>query len=104
LRDHARILGGLYMAWAAFQAASAVVLLSAARTRPGSVWAFLAVALLLAVAYAFTGWRLWRHDLRARPLVVALAVVALLSFPIGTALGIYALWAIFRRVPIPSGT
>lgn len=100
VKDHARILGGLYMAWAVFQTLSAVVLLVAGGTpaQGAAFWVFAAVTLLLLVAYALTGRRLWAHDLRARPIAVALAVVALLSFPVGTALGVYALWALFRRV------
>lgn len=43
----------------------------------------------------FAGWRLFKQQLNARTLGIVASCIALLSFPLGTALGIYGLWFFF---------
>ena len=52
--------------------------------------------LILAKAAAgfIAGWGLLRHEPWARVVTLVLAFLALLNFPLGTALGIYTLWAL----------
>jgi hypothetical protein len=101
MRDHVRVLGGLYVAWAIVQAAGgiAVGFMGAdIQPRGGMVPVALALAFALAVAFAVVGAKLWRGAGPAvRPWAIGLGVVALVSFPLGTALGIYALWTLLRR-------
>jgi hypothetical protein len=52
-----------------------------------------AVVILLGVALAtFTGWSLLKRKPWGRTLSIVTAILALLKFPFGTALGIYTLW------------
>jgi hypothetical protein len=53
------------------------------------VVAVLASALALLVGYALLTRRPW-----GRPLAIVVAVLSLLKFPFGTALGIYTLWVL----------
>lgn len=97
MRDHGKILGGLFVAWALFQAVGAVLL---AVTRQADVaWPALAVIAMVAIvaAYAFVGTRLLSHDPRMRTPALVLSGFLLLSFPVGTALGIYGLWTLLRK-------
>ncbi|MBU0984788.1 MAG: hypothetical protein KKA42_13010 [candidate division Zixibacteria bacterium] len=43
------------------------------------------------------GWGLLRHKSWARILTIILSILILPGFPIGTALGIYGLWAMFNE-------
>lgn len=108
MHDHVRIVGGSYLLWAVVQAAAFVVL-SAMRAelqpRGGILFTAWGLVLVLVVAFAVVGWMLWRHALRARTPAIVLAAVALLSFPAGTAIGAYALWALLRHPhPARAGT
>lgn len=98
MRDHRRILGALFIAWAVLQIAFAITLAITRRGQPipypTLYWISTA---LLALAYAWTGWRLRLHDARVRVLAILLSAFALISFPVGTLLGIYGLWALLRR-------
>jgi hypothetical protein len=49
---------------------------------------------LAAVLGLVTGWGLMERQSWARPLAIALAIFSLLKFPLGTALGVYTLWAL----------
>jgi ABC-type glycerol-3-phosphate transport system permease component len=52
-----------------------------------------AVVTVLSVALsAFTGWSLLKRKPWGRTLSIVAAILALLKFPFGTALGIYTLW------------
>jgi hypothetical protein len=100
MHDHLRIVGGLYLGWAAVQAvALPVVWLAMDRLQPrgGLLSAAFALVVVLVVAFAVVGAMLWRHFVGALGAARVLAVVALLSFPVGTAVGAYALWALVRR-------
>lgn len=95
-KNHRRILGGLFWAFALFQLAGAVfVAVRPPETAaPAAYWA---LTLGLAAAFALGGYALRRPLPWGRPAGIALSVVALLSFPLGTALGIYGLWALLRE-------
>lgn len=43
------------------------------------------------------GWGLWHRERWGRILALILGVLALIRFPLGTALGIYTLWALAPR-------
>lgn len=104
MNDRARILGALFVAWALFQAAGAVVW--AVTGRADVAWPALAVVALVAIvaAYAYVGARLVARDPRVRGPAIALAAVLLLSFPVGTALGGFGLWALLRKpAPVRTG-
>lgn len=59
----------------------------------GVVWVIL---LVIAVPYLLAGWGLLQRREWARVLALVLGALALFSVPIGTALGVYALWALTR--------
>lgn len=48
------------------------------------------------VAYILAGYGLLNHKSWARILAIILAILNLILFPIGTALGIYTLWVMFN--------
>lgn len=48
--------------------------------------------LLFAAFYGFTGWKLRNRDSIGRVLGIIGCFICLLSFPLGTALGVYGLW------------
>ena len=52
--------------------------------------------LVVGVLCLFTGWGLMKVRHWARPLAIVLGVLALLKFPIGTALGLYTLWVLLN--------
>ncbi|MBI3182213.1 MAG: hypothetical protein HYZ28_08720 [Myxococcales bacterium] len=101
MRDHGRILGNLFIAWAAAQVIGAVVvsITRSAERPPALFWVFSVAAALL---FGWAGTRLRLHDPRVRIAAIVLSALALLSFPVGTALGIYGLWALLKRRALPS--
>jgi hypothetical protein len=48
------------------------------------------------IAYVIAGYGLLKYKSWARILVIILAILNLILFPIGTAVGIYTLWAMFN--------
>ena len=48
------------------------------------------------VAYILAGYGLLNYKSWARILAIILAILNLILFPIGTAIGIYTLWAMFK--------
>jgi putative Mn2+ efflux pump MntP len=98
MRDHTRILGTLLLAWGVSQAAVALVVAARAPDLGGGRGVLLVVlGLAMGAAYAWTGVRLRNRDARARLPAIVLCVLALLSFPLGTAVGGYGLWVLFRK-------
>jgi hypothetical protein len=97
VRDHRRILGTLFMAWAVLQLVGAVAIQLYGAMELAVPWLYWASTVVVSIAYAWVGWRLRQHDPRVRVGAILLGVLALLSFPVGTALGIYALWTMLRR-------
>ena len=69
------------------------------RLVPGII-STVAIGFLVVAAAGFAaGWGLLQRESWGRGLVLVLAVLALLNFPLGTALGIYTLWVL---LPQPS--
>ncbi|RPJ84563.1 MAG: hypothetical protein EHM13_03805 [Acidobacteria bacterium] len=117
MRKHVDLAGVLYMLWGAMTLLLSVSLLStglaaaaigasagAGQTGP-NLAAGLVAAAFFAVAGAgclFGGAHLWVGSrvrrLRdwSRPVAIVLAIVDLVLVPFGTALGIYALWALLH--------
>jgi hypothetical protein len=90
------------MAWAVAQAVMAVVVVlwapqAAAGTFPTASWPFLALTVLTVVAYFWVGTQLRTHAARVRTAAIVLSILALLSFPVGTAIGAYGLWTLFKH-------
>ena len=54
------------------------------------------IIFFLALCYIITGWGLWTLKSWARIVALILAAISLLSFPIGTIIGIVALWYLFK--------
>jgi hypothetical protein len=52
------------------------------------------IAVVAAAVALFTGWSLLNRKPWGRILAIVLAILALLRFPVGTALGIYTLWVL----------
>ena len=107
MRDHWRTLGQLFVAWALAQLATAVVLTVwrpgqlAEAPAPGA--ALLLLTGVTSAAYLWTGRGLRRHEPRMRIAALVLSALALLSFPVGTAVGAYGLWVLLKRAPVPGG-
>ena len=63
---------------------------------------------VLAVPYIATGWGLWQLKPWARIVGIVIGALGLISFPLGTLIGIYALVILFRKdtealfAPVPS--
>lgn len=53
------------------------------------------IVLLFAAFNGFAGWRLFKQQQNARILGIIASCLSLMSFPLGTALGIYGLWFFF---------
>lgn len=53
--------------------------------------------LLLSLPGLITGWGLLKLRPWARILGIVLAVISLLNFPIGTAIGVYGLWVLLTK-------
>jgi hypothetical protein len=97
MKDHPRLLGSLFLAWAAAQVLALLVALAATPVRsdiPLSLWIALP---LFALAYGGVGYLLRQHSPQARVPAILLSALALFSFPLGTAIGIYGLWTLLRR-------
>ena len=61
---------------------------------PGLITSIGVGVLVLGVVGMATGWGLWQREPWARIVALILGVLALLQFPVGTALGIYTLWVL----------
>lgn len=102
MEKHFRTLGYLFIVWAALEIATLVVIslwpgILGARAAPvGTIPSIVLVTVLLVGAfYILTGWSLLTRQSWARTITIAASIVALFSFPLGTALGIYGLWVMF---------
>lgn len=97
MKDHKRILGTLYIAWAVLSLVASVAMALYGGAELAIPWLYWLSTVVVAIAYAWVGFRLREHDSRVRVAAILLGVLALISFPVGTVLGIYALWAMLRR-------
>lgn len=101
MRNHRKILGGLFIAWAVLQALGSVFVafwspppeLQGAPLPP----VYWVITGLFVLAYAWAGYMLFTGRAEVRFLTIALSVVALFAFPLGTILGVYGLWVSFRQ-------
>jgi|SRR5581483_2955528 len=108
VKEHIRLLGILWLAYAAFNAIGGIVLVVLANTLfrhvitgAQSAWLhpFLTfiggIVILKAVAGFFAGWGLLEHEPWGRMLALIMGFIALFTnVPLGTALGIYTLWVL----------
>jgi hypothetical protein len=113
VREHVRLLGILWMAYSSLHVFAGVAAIVIAQTifgrvihiptgPPPEVTAWLRPLisivgwLILAKAAAgfFAGWGLLQREGWARTVALVMGFIALLSVPIGTALGVYTLWVL----------
>ncbi len=111
VREHVRMLGILWLAFACLELVGGFVLYVVANTifgvsSPGgppaemrpflhTLLSFISVFLVIkAAAGLAAGWGLLQRDPWARILALVLAFVALFHVPFGTALGVYTLWVL----------
>ena len=57
--------------------------------------AFLVFTLLFIIPQLIAGWSLLKGNGRAKGWMIIAAIINILNFPIGTAIGVYALWFAF---------
>ena len=116
VQEHLRFIGILWLALGVLSAVGAIVLLilgnalfphlhEFAPVPPDmpvgflrSLFCFLGVAFLIKAALSLlAGYGLLQRESWARMLTMVLSFVALLNFPLGTALGIYSLWVLLPQ-------
>ncbi len=116
VREHVRLVGILWMAYSALHVMTGLIVIVVAQVIFGSVhgvihipngpppevtvWlrpliSFIGWMILAKAAAGFlAGWGLLQRQDWARTVALVVAFIALLSVPIGTALGIYTLWVL----------
>jgi hypothetical protein len=113
VREHVRLVGVLWLAYSALHVVGGLVVMVIARTIFGhvihiqdgpppevTVWlrpvlSFIGWLILVKGAAGFVaGWGLLQRQEWARVFALVMGFIALLSVPIGTALGIYTLWVL----------
>lgn len=92
------------MAWALAQAVSLILFFvwqpAGAPPKPPVTPLVVGALVLSAVAlvlYFLVGMRLRALDPRVRVPAIVLSILALFSLPLGTAIGIYGLWTLFKH-------
>ena len=116
VREHVRLVGILWMAYSSLHVVAGVVVIIVGQVIFGSVNRAIHIpngpppevtiwlrplitfigGLILAKAAAgfFAGWGLLQREEWARTVALVMGFVALLSVPVGTALGVYTLWVL----------
>jgi hypothetical protein len=113
VREHIRLVGILWMAYSALHVVAGVIVLIVAKTIFGhtihipdgpppeiTLWlqpliSFVGWMILVKAAAGFiAAWGLLQREDWARTFTLVMGFIALLSVPIGTALGIYTLWVL----------
>lgn len=89
ISEHTRLLAGFFFIKGAFQALGWLL--------AGGIFAGNWMLLVFAVFFMLTGWKLQQETSEARILGIVASFLSIMSFPIGTALGIYGLWFFFMR-------
>jgi hypothetical protein len=56
----------------------------------------LLISAIVSIPNILAGWGLLKHRQWARVLTIILAILNIFAFPIGTAIGVYALWVLFH--------
>ncbi|HJT15900.1 MAG TPA: hypothetical protein VJ853_00855 [Thermoanaerobaculia bacterium] len=114
MQQHVKILGWLYIIYAAIIDVIAVILfavLGGAGALSGDRQAFFvtsavgvgiaALLFVISIPGILAGIGLFKYQQWARILALVLAVLHMLSFPLGTALGIYAFWVLLNPQVTP---
>jgi hypothetical protein len=108
MERHIRVVGTLYIALGVFGVLASLVLFFVMASgvflpkdqNSGATTMALTIAgvflLALSIPCIIGGGGLLQHRSWARPLVIILAAFNLLSFPLGTIVGIYALWTLLK--------
>src|SRR4051812_23619144 len=105
MRDHLKILGGLYAGSGAVVllagALLGTVLGAAAAASAGVALGIVAIVAatfigVLALPSLICGWGLLNYKPWARTLGIILSALQLVSFPVGTAIGGYGLWVLLN--------
>ncbi|MEN6521882.1 MAG: hypothetical protein ABFD46_12120 [Armatimonadota bacterium] len=116
MEKHFRLLGYLFIiygVWVLVNIVLAVLFFVSGGKRaavpPGQETVSIILAVIFAILFSITGWALLARRYWARSVSIAASIIALLSIPIGTALGIYGLWVMFsengrREYPLYAGS
>jgi hypothetical protein len=116
VRDHVRLVGILWMAYSALHVVLGLGMIIVAQTVFGgsvhlpsmpppevTVWlrpliSFIGWLILAKAGAGFlAGWGLLQREDWARTLSLVLGFIALLSVPVGTAIGVYTLWVLLPQ-------
>lgn len=104
MERHYRTLGYLFIIYGAWVILALLMVLlfpgvfriqTSAWAQPYSILAVV-IDMLFGAFYIFSGWALTSRKDWSRTMIIIASILALFSFPLGTALGIYGLWAIFN--------
>jgi hypothetical protein len=122
MKKHTQIVAALHIALGALSLLGAIVVfalfalaggivVSQGEHQAASILGIIAVVLgmflaALALPGIIGGWALFTGRSWGRPLVLVLGFLHLLNFPLGTALGIYTIWALLHEPvsPLPSAS
>ena len=109
MAEHIRILGILFIIAAVILILGGIVVAfiflgSGLLTRDSRAMAILTIVgivissllFVLGILNLISGWGLLNRKKWSRLLTIILAIIKLLNFPIGMALGVYALWVLFQ--------
>ena len=111
MNKHLKLLAFIFLVWGAMGllATLAILIIGAFGStlaafddpQAGAVLISLALIVVLISAAVslpniLAGWGLLKHRQWARVLTIILAILNIFAFPIGTAIGIYALWVLFH--------
>ncbi len=109
IRQHIKILGVMFIVWGALSVLFGIgfflfLVGIGTATGDGQVIAILSIVatvigslcLITGIPEIITGWALLEHKSWSRWLTIVMAILNLLDMPFGTALGIYALWVLFK--------
>ncbi len=89
LQDHRKTLGAIFFFLGILQTIALI-----------TVFFYYGLDLLLlgyTVLYLLTGWKLHHESSNAKIFAIVASLLCLMSFPIGTAIGVYGLWFTLMR-------
>lgn len=92
--NHRRILGWVFLVWAGLQVAGTLAVWASGMLEPSPWWL---VTVAVAAIYGWGAWRLLKTSAPVWILALGLSIAALFSFPLGTVVGAYGLWAALAR-------